>query len=269
MLISKVQCHGCNKWFNHRGLSQHISRTQDTRCRVTTAISPIPAVSSSIQNAATQPSLSPNCAFPVSRGGSPDEFDHTICGQPSDSEIAVTQGAHYFASFNICAVLPPITDDALSLEGALNDVPDPANVADADVADAEAADADAYEELLRNHPQTIFPDETTTGNASGSPEPTEHNDEREVGNQADITLPQRTATHVVELFPFGCPGMPIPDKPRGSSVYESQQATSMDSPWAPFQSQNDWTIARWLKMRGSTSTSVMELLALPGVRISP
>ncbi|KAF8489360.1 hypothetical protein F5888DRAFT_1808868 [Russula emetica] len=232
MLTSRVQCHGCDKWFSPRGLSQHVSKTQDTRCRDTVAASQVSAVSSSIQNAATQPWLSPNCASPVSRGSSPDsEFDHTTCGQLSDTEIAVTQ------------------DDALGLEGILNDPLNPADV----------ADADAYEELLSNNPPTIFPDQMTAGEAPGSPELTEYGDQSEVGNQADLTLPQGMSTHVVDGFPLGHPGMPIPDKPHGPSAYQSWQATFTDSPWAPFQSERDWDMARWLKMRGQTSAAVMEI----------
>jgi hypothetical protein len=41
----------------------------------------------------------------------------------------------------------------------------------------------------------------------------------------------------------------------------------MDSPWAPFDSELDWKVARWVKMRGQTSTAVTELLAIPGVRL--
>ncbi|KAF8494898.1 hypothetical protein F5888DRAFT_1795019 [Russula emetica] len=73
------------------------------------------------------------------------------------------------------------------------------------------------------------------------------------------------STHVVNGFPLSHPGMPIPDKPHGPSAYQSWQATFMDSPWAPFQSERDWNMARWLKMRGQTSAAVMEMLALPGV----
>jgi hypothetical protein len=41
----------------------------------------------------------------------------------------------------------------------------------------------------------------------------------------------------------------------------------MDSPWAPFRSDLDWNIARWLKTHRVTSTAVTQLLAMPGVSI--
>ncbi|KAJ7875217.1 hypothetical protein B0H13DRAFT_1894237 [Mycena leptocephala] len=40
---------------------------------------------------------------------------------------------------------------------------------------------------------------------------------------------------------------------------------SADNPWAPFQSQVDWEVAKWAKLRGSTSTAVTDLLAIDGV----
>ena len=38
------------------------------------------------------------------------------------------------------------------------------------------------------------------------------------------------------------------------------------NPWAPFQSRNDWEVARWAKLRGKGSNAFNELLAIPGVR---
>jgi hypothetical protein len=98
--------------------------------------------------------------------------------------------------------------------------------------------------------------------------PTEQEDQTGGGDHADLAPPQGTSTLVIEQFSIGSPGMPIPDKPQASSVYESWRAASMDSPWAPFRSKVDWTIARWVKMRGSTSTAVAELLTMPGVCVS-
>ena len=69
-----------------------------------------------------------------------------------------------------------------------------------------------------------------------------------------------TSSVVVEGFPFGNPGAPIPGMPQGPS-YEQFRAT----PWAPFQSQRDWDIARWAKTHSTTSSAVADLLALPDV----
>ncbi|KAN0126472.1 hypothetical protein V8E52_000112, partial [Russula decolorans] len=92
MPTSKVQCHGCEKWFKPRGLSQHVSKTQERRCRDALAVSRAPCAPSTIPQAATQMPLSANRASPVSIGGPPDhENDLAGHDQPSDPEIAVTQ----------------------------------------------------------------------------------------------------------------------------------------------------------------------------------
>ena len=69
-----------------------------------------------------------------------------------------------------------------------------------------------------------------------------------------------TSSVVIEGFPFGNPGAPIPEMPQGPS-YEQFCAT----PWAPFQSQRDWDIAHWAKMHSTTLSAVADLLALPNV----
>ena len=69
-----------------------------------------------------------------------------------------------------------------------------------------------------------------------------------------------TSSVLVESFPFGNPGAPIPGMPEEPS-YKQSHAT----PWAPFRSQRDWDIARWAKMHSTTSSAVADLLALPDV----
>ena len=152
----------------------------------------------------------------------------------------------------------------LGLEDARNDSLDPADV----------ADADAYEELINTNSTPINPDQTSVSklhksrslrNSTINLEAGDHAD----GDHADLTPPQTPSTLVIDQFPFGNPGMPIPEKPQGSSVYDSWEATSMGSPWAPFQSELDWNVARWVKMCGRTSSAVTELLGIPGVSASP
>ena len=127
------------------------------------------------------------------------------------------------------------------------------------------ADTDAYEQLISDS-TTTSPDQMAVGEAPRIPEPIDHEDQTEVEDHAGLTPPQETSL-VVDKFPFSSPGMPIPDKPHGSSMYESWKATSIDSPWALFCSELDWNIAHWVKMRGPTSTATTELLAIPGVCI--
>ncbi|KAI0772149.1 hypothetical protein BD413DRAFT_474708, partial [Trametes elegans] len=42
-------------------------------------------------------------------------------------------------------------------------------------------------------------------------------------------------------------------------------ATKASNPFAPFQSETDWLVARWAKLRGPGSTAFTELLAIPGL----
>jgi hypothetical protein len=103
MSTSKVQCHGCEKWFSARGLSQHVSKTQERRCQDAFSASRVQFMSSSNQHVATQPppadarvwhGPSPICASPVSTGSSDREDDYAQRDQMLDVEIAVTRGAY-------------------------------------------------------------------------------------------------------------------------------------------------------------------------------
>ncbi len=97
VMTPKVQCHGCSRWFSPRSLSQHISKSLEMHCQDTSHGSHVRRASSSTQLSATRLLLSPNHASLVSRGRPPDhEYDHTMGGQLSDGEIAITRGVIYF-----------------------------------------------------------------------------------------------------------------------------------------------------------------------------
>ncbi|KAH9016036.1 hypothetical protein EDB85DRAFT_1875359 [Lactarius pseudohatsudake] len=70
---------------------------------------------------------------------------------------------------------------------------------------------------------------------------------------------------IVDTFPHGSPGAPIPGAHQGSNVYQSSHELFGSSIWAPFCSQCDWEFARWAKTRGPTSSAVADLLAIPEV----
>ena len=108
----------------------------------------------------------------------------------------------------------------------------------ADVPD-NVMDADTYEELLYKNLSTTNPDQMTPPEILEILDLTQWEDQNEEGNQANVML----MLTVVDKFPFDSPGMPIPNKPCISTVYESWQAMSMDSLWAPFCSELDWNIA--------------------------
>jgi hypothetical protein len=157
------------------------------------------------------------------------------------------------------------TDDiALNLQDGSNDMLDPADVTDDlvpnfedgsnDVHDpADVTDANAFEALSQgnNHSTATVPDPVIVNETL----------ERQY-IQIEAEILDESSTVVIDHFPFGGAGMPIPDRPHGS---EPDQATHVDSVWAPFLSQHDWEIARWAKMHGPTSSALTELLALPEV----
>ncbi|KAF8266477.1 hypothetical protein EI94DRAFT_1803081 [Lactarius quietus] len=77
--------------------------------------------------------------------------------------------------------------------------------------------------------------------------------------------PPQLAPLVIDRFPHGDPGAPVPGSHQGSSCYQTSTEAFGASVWAPFRSQCDWEIARWAKMRGPTSSAMEELLAIPEV----
>jgi hypothetical protein len=137
-----------------------------------------------------------------------------------------------------------------------------------DAADpADTIDADLLETLARdfNCSATDGPEHSTT------PEPPL------VGSQSSDPVPppplhfehgisDDTSKVIVDGFPHGSAGAPIPGAHEGSNIYQSTQEAFGTSMWAPFRSQCDWEIARWAKMRGPSSSAVAELFAIPGVR---
>ncbi|KAJ7839453.1 hypothetical protein B0H14DRAFT_3086954 [Mycena olivaceomarginata] len=56
-----------------------------------------------------------------------------------------------------------------------------------------------------------------------------------------------------------------PPKTPPYTEYSDLIPQSADNPWAPFMSQVDWEVAKWAKLRGSTSTAVTDLLAIDGL----
>ncbi|KAH9010197.1 hypothetical protein EDB83DRAFT_2508909 [Lactarius deliciosus] len=154
------------------------------------------------------------------------------------------------------------------------DVTDDDSLADADVADtidadaadtADAMDANVWEALVQDIEATVDAD-TDQGYASGvqlSPPPpseTPHpltsppnpptcdgSDGNTTGSQAQV---------IVDSFPHGIPGTPMPDP------FQDALNTSV---WAPFHSQCDWEIALWAKIRGLTLSALTELLQIPEV----
>ena len=147
-------------------------------------------------------------------------------------------------------------DNELDHDGARIESPDPADI----------ADADAFEELAQIQPffAMTTPDQSAIDESLDMPDvPKQLPNDMEAGNM------EAMLTVVIDHFPSESAGAPIHGMPHGSSVYESQRDVDGDSIWSPFMSQCDWLFARWAKMRGPSSSSVTELLAIPEVRTLP
>ena len=71
----------------------------------------------------------------------------------------------------------------------------------------------------------------------------------------------------VDQFPLATAGAPIntPQHDHGSHHSAPLPSTLNHNPYAPFESEMDWEVARWAKLRGPGSTAVSELFSIPGV----
>ncbi|KAH9173192.1 hypothetical protein EDB89DRAFT_2113987 [Lactarius sanguifluus] len=120
---------------------------------------------------------------------------------------------------------------------------------------ADTADADLLETLVQEF-NCYQPDQPySSGSPPSGPALPLHSE------PSDTNGPRL----IVDRFPHGSPGAPIPGTVQGSHVYQSSEETFESSVWAPFRSQSDWEIARWAKMRGPTSSAVADILAIPEV----
>lgn len=96
---AQVRCPGCEKNFTPRGLSQHITRTQDLRCRRVVATSQTPLLSTAFPRMGSPPTLSSTWVSQVAGENTlGDEYN-----EPAQGEFAVTHAAHAAALRKICS----------------------------------------------------------------------------------------------------------------------------------------------------------------------
>lgn len=128
------------------------------------------------------------------------------------------------------------------------------NSMDADATDA--LDADAFQQLSQNDGNSTT---TNTGEIAvdGPPDDLEGPAEQTIEFDSHFS---DTLSVVVDVFPFGNAGAPMPGVPPGLSAYELLRLTRRGI-WAPFQSKRDWNLARWVKTHSTTSSAVAELLS--------
>ncbi|THU92309.1 hypothetical protein K435DRAFT_820522 [Dendrothele bispora CBS 962.96] len=105
-------------------------------------------------------------------------------------------------------------------------------------------------------PELLFPDgfleEPAKLPPACPPLPTQHHDIQEP---------------FIESYPDSRAGAPLLSQTSFTSDHQryEQGIGRKTNIWAPFQSEIDWRIAKWAKMRGPSSTSFTELLAIDGV----
>ena len=85
---TRVRCPGCESEFTPRGLSQHVSRTEDSRCRDGIVTSQSHLVSAAFPRMASPPTLSPSWASQIA--GETNEL--------TQGEFAVTRVATHAAA---------------------------------------------------------------------------------------------------------------------------------------------------------------------------
>ena len=71
---------------------------------------------------------------------------------------------------------------------------------------------------------------------------------------------------IVDHFPEKSAGAIFPQDDIAEQGYSNVFGKSNDNPYAPFNSQIDWEVAKWAKLRGPGSNACSELLNIPGLQ---
>ncbi|KAH8976730.1 hypothetical protein EDB92DRAFT_1810600 [Lactarius akahatsu] len=155
----------------------------------------------------------------------------------------------------------PATVDAAeaTAESDCEDTADPDNTIDADLLESLAQDFNCCATVATDHGPPASsgqPQSVRSPSPDPGPPPSVQSEHGNSDGQPQL---------IVDTFPHGSPGAPIPDVRQGSNVYQSSHELFGSSIWAPFRSQCDWEVAHWAKTRGPTSSALADLLAIPSV----
>ena len=202
------------------------------------------------------------------------EYDHADNGmsdeapivavQPPSSESTVTcdtdpNPSHIHLILRLTLSIPGYDD---RIEDVYDNDIDSANAMDAD-----DADADAFEMLSRgfNVSNVDPPRRGLAVERLEVPLPEILDDPGQPPIQIEAGGTETAPTVIIDHFPFGSPGAPIPAPHDISAANGPSLVAHGDSTWAPFRSRCDWEVAYWAKLNGPTSTAVTGLLAIPEV----
>ena len=130
----------------------------------------------------------------------------------------------------------------------------------------DAVDADTFEVLTQGivHSVATIPNQPAVNETT---EVSEAPTAQTTAQTIPFNVPNEETSPmvIIDHFPLGSAGAPIPGVPQGLPAHVSDQATAAESAWAPFTSECDWKIAHWAKTRGPTSSAVTDLLAIDKV----
>ncbi|KAF8269868.1 hypothetical protein EI94DRAFT_1828626 [Lactarius quietus] len=252
-VMSRAQshCQGCNRVFTPHGLSQHVTRSPHPNCRALQGTN-IPS-----NHDATTWDHGAGRATRKSgfeHGTTRNDVDATVY-LDTDITEAMARVDHVDPSQDTARANHEDTTDTTHGESGT----DPEDAVDADLLEvltqefnlSMTVNPEAWSFTPSDHPQSVGsqPDDPV------QPPP----DPPEPGDSGGATI------LVVDEFPCGEPGAAIPSEHEGSHLYRSTLQSFQSSLWAPFRSQCDWEIARWAKMRGPSSSAVVDLLVIPEV----
>ncbi|KAH8976593.1 hypothetical protein EDB92DRAFT_1938543 [Lactarius akahatsu] len=144
----------------------------------------------------------------------------------------------------------PATVDAAeaTAESDCEDTADPDNTIEADLLESLAQDFNCCATVATNHGPPASsgqPQSVRSPSPDPGPPPSVQSEHSNSDGQPQL---------IVNTFPHGSPGAPIPDSSHelfGSSI------------WAPFRSQCDWEVAHWAKTWGPTTSALADLLVIP------
>jgi len=300
MTTAQVTCFGCNRKFAPRGLSQHVSKSRDPRCRASSVTRQGLVSASGSSPCTTFPqALDPNSASQGLGNVAPDDLgmrDYSLDvrddemdehdGMPSpgsgrvspngldvdsamrghdldksDDEMDGCDGTQLpDGEFKFAATRITVLDSSESYIFTDIDAVDPEEDPSGSTDPADVMDADAFEALTQRNHHP----RTTIPNQRAVDTTAElSNIPIEEPIPFNVPDAEMLPTVVIDRFPLGNAGTQIPGIARGSN----DDMAAAQSVWAPFVSQCDWQVAHWAKMRGSTSSAMTDLLAIGEVRI--
>lgn len=278
MHAPQIRCLGCDKVFNPRGHSQHLSKPRNATCRATQMALGTPSVFQTVSGAGSSlvsnsnPKSGDNCGMELGNESNGElnisiyEHSHDDCTPFADGNEYFPEGADPTGRDTAHTVDATRTSDAANANLDAAHTSDPVDASD-------SADADLLEEMEScpssfTNPEPDQPVEVQTPAPLTPPlvEPQPPATVPMQPTEPDANSSDTSHQVIVERFPHGRPGAPIPGAAEGASIYHSSHEAFGTSVWAPFHSQCDWEIAHWAKMRGPSSSAMAELLEIPEVR---